>query len=210
MSKQLYRLCLDDYSTPDFCSFNKDYIGTLEDIKTFIEALRNDEKYAKSESRLIEAWDSYTAGNHEITYNATYQENKFLVRVKCLGTAGTILTDCEWEHLNTWWYPYYTKCSQAKSTHIRVSYQGKYRRCVRVKFMSLQCKSTTDEYIQFNGMCRGYPHMIEKDGDITYNRMYVLEKSFKNKVEALLDLKAFIATPDIEYRNVLNDIFGDG
>ena len=69
MHKQLYRLCLDDCSMPGFCSFNTDYIGTFDDVETFIEALRNDEKFAKTEIRLIEAWNSYAAGNHNVTYH---------------------------------------------------------------------------------------------------------------------------------------------
>jgi len=210
MSKQLYRLTLDDYSTPGFCSFSTDYIGTLEDIKAFIEALRSDERTAQSQSRLIEAWDNYEAGNHDVTYNAAYQENKLLAHVKCLGAASTELTDYEWEHLNTWGCPYYMQCSRAESTHIWVSYQGKYRRCVRVKFTNLQYKNTVGEYVDFGGMCWGYPHMIEEDGKFTFHRMYVIEKPFKNKEEALLDMENFQKSPDIEFKYVLNDIFGDG
>ena len=210
MSKQLYRLTLDDYSMPGFCSFNTDYIGTLEEVKAFIEALRKDERTAKNQSRLIEAWDSFAGGNYEVTYNAAYQENKLLARVKCLGTAQTTLTNYEWEHLNTWECPYYMKCDRSDNTHIWVSYQEKYRRCVRVKFTSLQYKNTVDEYVDFGGMCWGYPHMIEEDGDSTYHRMYVLEKVFKNKDEALLDMENFKKSPDIEFKYVLNDIFGDG
>ena len=56
----------------------------------------------------------------------------------------------------------------------------------------------------------GVPHMIEEEGDVTYHRMYVIEKAFKNKNEALLDMENFNKTPDIEFKYVLNDIFGDG
>ena len=210
MSKQLYRLTLDDYSMPGFCSFSADYIGTLEDVKAFIESLRCDDETAKNQSRLIEAWDSYEAGNHEVTYNAANQENKFLARVKRLDVTSTVVTDYEWEHLNTWDFPYHMKCSRAESMHIWVSYEGKYRRCVRVKFTSLQYKNTVDEYVDFGGMCWGYPHMIEEEGNVTYHRMYVIEKPFKNKEEALLDMENFKKSPDIEFKYVLNDIFGDG
>lgn len=195
---------------PGFCSFSTDYIGTLEDVKSFIEALRSDEKTAKNQSTLIEAWANYEAGNHHVTYNAAYQENKLLARVKCLGTAQTMRTNYEWEHLNTWDCPYYMKCSQAESTHIWVAYQGKYRRCVRVKFTNLKYKNTVDEYVDLGGMCWGYPHMIEEDGDVTYHRMYVIEKTFKTKEEVLLDTENFKKSPDIEFKYVLNDIFGDG
>ena len=52
--------------------------------------------------------------------------------------------------------------------------------------------------------------MIEEEDDVTYHRMYVIEKAFKNKNEALLDMENFKKSPDIEFKYVLNDIFGDG
>jgi len=210
MHNQLYRLCLDDCSMPGFCSFNTDYIGTLDDVESFIEAIQQDEKFADIETRLIEAWNSYAAGNHNVTYTAAYQENTFLVRVNCLSTAETVLTDYEWEHLNTWDCPYFMRCAKAESTHVWLSYQGKYCRCIRTRFTDLAYKNIIDGYLTLAGSFLGYPHMIEKDGDVTYHRMYVLEKAFKNKEETLLDIEDFKAQPDIVFRNVLNDIFGDG
>jgi len=210
MHNQLYRLCLDDCSMPGFCSFNTDYIGTLDDVESFIEAIRQDEKFADTETRLIEAWNSYTAGNHNVTYTAAYQENTFLVRVNCLGTAETVLTNYEWEHLNTWDCPYSMRCTKAESTHVWLSYQGRYRRCIRTRFTDLAYKNIKDGYSSLDSYFCGYPHMIEADGNITYHRMYVLEKAFKNKEEALLDIENFKIQPDIEFRNILNDIFGDG
>lgn len=59
-------------------------------------------------------------------------------------------------------------------------------------------------------MCWGYTHMIEEDGVITYHRMYVIEKAFKTKEDALLDMENFKKSPDIEFKYVLNDVFGDG
>ena len=49
-------------------------------------------------------------------------------------------------------------------------------------------------------------------GDVgaNYLRMYVIEKSFKNKDEVLLDMEIFKKSQDVEFRYVLNDIFGNG
>ena len=49
-------------------------------------------------------------------------------------------------------------------------------------------------------------------GDVgaNYHRMYVIEKSFKNKDEVFLDMENFKKSQDVEFRYVLNDIFGDG
>ena len=210
MCKQFYRLTLDDYSMPGFCSFSTDYIGTMDDMASFMDALRNDERSANDDSRLIDAWNRYCEGNHDVTYNAAYQENKLLESVTCLGTADTTLTDYTWEHLNTWDCSYFMKCDRAENTHIWVSYEGKYRRCVKTRFSNLQYKNTVGDYVSLGGMFWGYPHMVEDDGNITYHRMYVMEKRFENIEEALSDMENFKKVPDIEYRNVLNDIFGDG
>ena len=61
MHNQLYHLCLDDCSMPGFCSFNTDYIGTLDDVESFIEAIQYDEKFVDTETRLIEAWNNPAA-----------------------------------------------------------------------------------------------------------------------------------------------------
>ena len=116
----------------------------------------------------------------------------------------------EWEHLTTWDCPYSMRCAKAESTHVWLSYQGKYCRCIRTRFTDLAYKNIIDGYLPLAGSFWGYPHMIEKDGDVTYHRMYVLEKAFKSKEETLLDIDNFKTQPDIAFRNVLNDIFGDG
>lgn len=204
MSKQLYLLALDNYAMPAFTSFSKHYFGTLEDIGGFVEALRATEENAKHENRLIGSRDRYMAGDHNATYNAAYQDGRLLVRVKCLGTAESMLSNHEWEHLNTWEWPYYMRCTKAESTHVWLSYQGSYVRCIRTRFSNLEYKNTQGKYTAPSGCYWGYPHQIEEEDSITYNRMYVIEKTFKHKTEALLDMENFKAKPDIEFREVLN------
>ena len=45
MSKQIYKICLDDYATPGFVSFTKGYYGTVEDIEGLVSAIRDDKAH---------------------------------------------------------------------------------------------------------------------------------------------------------------------
>lgn len=207
--KQMYKLCLDDYSAASFTSFDKEYFGTINMIENFINAIKNDEKNSGRYDDLISTFNKYKNGEKDITHNVAYREVPFLSKVKVLGSSNSFLTNYKWDHLNTWGCPYTMKCKEAKSEHIWLSYQRKYVRCIKTEFTKLQYENIKDEYTS-PGMLWGFPHQIEIENDITYNRLYVVEKTFKNKKEALDDMASFKEKPDPVFAEVLNDIFGDG
>lgn len=207
--KQMYKLRLDDYSAASFTTFSKDYFGTLEDISAFIESLRSDEAFSETFADLILHFDRYMSGEKNITHIVAYREEPFLVRAKCLGTSTSYLKNHKWEHLNTWDWPYDMKCKEAKSTHVWLSCRGNYARCIRTEFNDLKYGNSALKYVT-PGKSWGFPHQIEVIGKTTYNRMFVIEKTFKNKKEALIDMQKFEIDPDPNFTEVLNDIFGDG
>ena len=47
MNKVYYKMILDDPAAASFCSFPKDYFGTLNDYHDFVEALREEKGYAE-------------------------------------------------------------------------------------------------------------------------------------------------------------------
>lgn len=208
-NKQLYRLCLDDYSAASFTSFNKDYFGTLEDISLFINAIRSDEDFAERFAKLISCFDRYINGEKDITHNVAYKEMPFLVRAKCLGVSTSYLKNYKWEHINTWQWPYNMKCKEAQNTHVWISCRGAYVRCIRTEFVDLKYENAACKYTS-PGMTWGFPHQIEVEGKTTFNRLFVVEKIFKNKAEALADMQKFRIEADPDFTEILNDIFGDG
>ena len=105
-----YRLLLDDYSAASFTSFSKDYYGTLAQIGTLFEAIKQDEELAERQKYILGIYDRYLAGETKISHNVAYQEVPFLIPAKVLGTETTVLTDFSWEHINTWGFPYLVKC----------------------------------------------------------------------------------------------------
>lgn len=205
-----YRLLLDDYSAASFTSFSKTYFGQMKDLDGFFLAIQTDEERAKDFERLLTVYEQYKAGDKKITHNVAYQEVPFLVPAKILGSETSILTNYSWKHTNTWDCIYEMRCEKAESNHIWVSCHGQYSRCIRTRFTNLEYKNTVEEYTSHDGWMWGFPHQLEYDPPITESRLFVVEKVFKNKAEAMTDRLNFIRNPDPVFDSVLDDLFGDG
>ena len=205
-----YRLLLDDYSAASFTSFDKNYFGTLEQINEFFESMKADEKLAERQKYILSIYDQYLAGNKKITHNVAYREVPFLVPAKVIGTQKSELTDYSWDHLNTWHWTYKMKCGIVVCDHIWFSCQGRYSRCIQATFTDLQYDGLLGKYEPLGDVFWGYPGQIVASNGNIRNRLYVEEKVFKNKAEALNDRINFIHSPDPDFSRVLEDIFGDG
>jgi hypothetical protein len=209
MSKY-YRLLLDDYSAPSFTSFDKDYYGTLEQMHGFFSALKADEEAAQRQEYLLSIYDQYVAGQKAIKHRVAYQKVPFLVPANILGEEKLTRINYTWDHLNTWQFPYHMKCDRIDSRHLWISCHGKYTRCIQAKFTNLFYNGFGKNYKRFSGNTWGFPHQVEYEGIITFSRLFVEEKAFKTKAEALNDQMNFRHNPDPIYSGILNDIFGDG
>lgn len=207
---RFYHLLLDDYSAASFTSFDKDYFGTLEQINEFFESIKSDKQMAKHQEYILSIYEQYLAGNKTVTHKVAYRDVPFLVPAKVIGVQKSKLTDYSWEHLNTWHWTYEMKFDIVESEHIWFSCYGKYSRCIQANFTNLQYKGIFDNYEPMDGMIWGYPCQITgKNGNLR-NRLYVVEKWFKAKEEAMNDQIQFEQSPDPDFSRVLDDIFGDG
>ena len=205
-----YRLLLDDYSAASFASFDKDYFGTLEDINEFFEKIKSDKDIVKRQKHILSVYEQFLAGKKDISHIVAYREVPFLVPAKVLATETSTLTNHVWEHLNTWRWPYMMKCDKVECTHIWFSCYGKYSRCVKAQFVNLEYGMDSEEYKLLGGMIMGFPGIIAGKKGYLYNTLFVEEKVFKNKSEAMKDRNEFIKKPDPIFSKFLDDIFGDG
>lgn len=209
MGKQIFRLQLDDYSTPGFCSSFNDYFGTLEMVEGFIDAIRNDKEDCEKYKDLISTFDRYKEGEVEIMHNVAYKDRPFLVRAKCIAERESKLSNYTWEHLNVWQWPYNMRCKTARNKHVWLVCHKQFFRCIQTEFTDLAYEHLDGRW-EHPGMLWGYPHMIEIEKRKTYNRLFIMEKRFNNRGELLADIELFDRKPDPNYREFLNDIFGDG
>ena len=80
MEQKWFRLLLDDYSVPAITTADKEYYGTLDDIKGLIESLKNDEKGSAGHKGTIEAFEKYLAGDKSATHNVAYLKSSWRVK----------------------------------------------------------------------------------------------------------------------------------
>lgn len=207
MSEHYYRLLLDDWSLPGFVSGGKSYYGTLEQIGALIMTMKEDMRNEYTFLRLKSAYERFMAGERNVTHCVAYNEVPFLVPAKVLGIAESILTDHQWDHLNTWDCIYQMKCDCAESQHIWLSCQGEYNRCIQTNFANLFYDKA---YRVEHPWIGGFPHQIEVEENVVSSRLFVVEKEFENEAELMLDQAAFQVSPDVNFTEVMNDVFGSG
>lgn len=205
-----YRLILDDYSAASFTSFSKDYFGKMEDIAGLFNAIREDDSIADSFKDLLSVYELYLSGDKKVTHMVAYREVPFLVPAKKLGSETTVLNNYTWNHTNTWGCIYEMRCEKAESTHVWLSCHGKYSRCIQTRFTNLEYMNPLGKYTSHGGRMWGFPHQLEYESPITENRLFVVEKFFKNKAVAINDHLNFVQNPDPKFDSVVDDLFGDG
>lgn len=105
------------------------------------------------------------------------------------------------------------KCAKAESKHIWFCCNRKYSRCIQTKFTDLQYESYIGKCEKLGEMLCGYPNQIIGDNGNLVNRLFVIEKTFKNRAEAMEDMAQFQKTKTLTFQRffaeILNDIFGD-
>lgn len=209
-----YQLVLDDYSKPSFTSFPKQYYGTLSQIDELFTAMKRNSRVSEKYHQILSTYDRYLNGETDITHNVAYEEIPFLTPVeRIFGIKQLEEIDSRWEHLNTWRCSYMMKCDRADSTHIWVSCQGEYMRCIQTRFMNLRYEDPMGDRV-LGCFLLGYPEQItsielEDSSCQLWNRLFVIEKTFETEIDLRNDYQNF--TPDSsDYTEILNDIFGDG
>lgn len=203
---QYYALHLWDASIPGFCSLDKMYIGTEEDIKSVAKIMEEEEHYPDT----IKAIADYFAGNTEATHNIAYQEIPILTPVTLIAKRNFIIGKTEWEHLNTWQWPYNMRFDGAELSQIIIKYKNEYHRCLRAKIKNLQYKSVVGNYEPLGTSFWGNGFIFEvteNDSERTLeNLLYVSEIAYAK----LKDAKADFETDNIKFEGICDEIFGDG
>jgi len=205
-----YRLELDDYSAAAFTSFGKYYYGTMEDLRYFFGELTIDEELKKRFKDLISTFQAFNEGQQDLTHSIAYRKVPFLVPAHLLHKETVTLESYKWEHTNTWGWPYYMRCDKVESEHLWFACGGEYFRAVKAVFSKLQYAGTADQWNHIGTMLWGFPCILTGNPFSFWNRLAEPEKHFKTMEEVRQDWKAFLETPDPDYSEFCNDIFGDG
>ena len=205
-----YRLELDDCSAAAFTSFGKYYYGTTEDLRCFFRELTIDMALKKQFGDLISRFQSFEEGQQNISHYIAYRKIPFLVPTHLLHKETVILENYEWEHTNTWGLPYYMRCDKVESEHFWFACDGEYCRTVKAVFSKLQYAGDVGQWKHVGTMLWGFPCILAGNQFGFRNRLAESEKQFKTMEEVQQDWEVFLKSPDPDYSEFCNDIFGDG
>lgn len=204
-----YRLELDDYSAVSFCSFGKYYFGTLEEIRSFIDAV--DKRCENSYRDLVSAFRAYEAGQTEVTHYVAFQKVPILTPARLIHKETLVLGDYVWDHLNTWQCIYKMRCDRVETEHLWLVCGDQGFRTMKANFKSLQYEGVLGEWITIGeDMLWGFPCVLQEDSEYFLNVIAEPEKGFKNAAELEQDWEKFKKNPDPRFAGFCNDIFGDG
>lgn len=205
-----YRLELDDCSAPAFTSFGKYYYGTLDDLRDFFSELAHDELFKDRFKELISTFQAFEEGKQNLKHHVAYREVPFLVPVRLLHSAKITLENHAWTHFNTWDHPYYMRCDKVGSEHLWFACGGDFCRATKAVFTNLQYTGHPDVWKAVGSMLWGFPCILAGDSNRFWNRLAEPEKHFSTRSAAKQDWEAFRNTPEPDYTEFCNDIFGDG
>ncbi|MBR1810037.1 MAG: hypothetical protein IJ766_00095 [Clostridia bacterium] len=203
-----YLLFLDDPALPGFVSGSKMYIGTEDDLLLFAQRLNENNAYPETASKI----QSYFTGDRNAVHRIAYQVLPILVPLTILDHSHIIQNAYEWNHINTWGFPYRMGFSKAVFSQIAFLYDKKYYRCVRAIISDLYYLSEDGKR---NDLKDGFwgnrwnfdVRSMQQGGFEIRNLLYVVEDVHTSQTAAT-DL--LHSTDHINLKEFCDDIFADG
>ena len=204
--KTLYGINLEDHFTADFCSSTKTYYGSICEIQTFINFLEDTEQYLKTK----EAFKRYLSGDTEATHYVAYREHKLIEMVELIAEEKIELNKTAWEFLNVWRWPQYMEIDSGMVSKVLLKHGKTYLRAIKASVRGLRTADHPDapqrEWHELRGGFWGHPHILVASDNDVYSALYMKEKEYKTKKEAM---EKFVAEP-ISLDCMCEDIFGNG
>ncbi len=210
-NKQYYKLVLDDYATPSFISWYKNYYGTLKEISVLIDALRRNKLLMESHRETVEAFDSFCNGNTEAEHTVAFNRCRLLTTVEMIKSKHSVLGPTVWEHINVWNCIYRMQAREIDVRRAIFRVENGYTVGIRARFRELQCNAPEldppDRWCRLDGAFWGFPKMFYIAGDILRYRLYTSMGEYPDLSSAET---AFADTDKSDFKPIVDDIFGDG
>lgn len=204
MNKVYYKMILDDPATASFCSFPKDYFGTLNDYHDFVEAVREEKGYADTR----EAFAQFLNGNSLAQHTVCYNKTPILRLASLIGKEHFELDETEWDHENVYGCTYKMRAERISAEQILFRCEDHFYRCIRPTFYGLQFKSREDaEWQDVGSQLWGNKGIIQVTGREHKFRLFVVEKE-SQKLDVVLSEMWF--PQYLNFKTACDEIFGNG
>lgn len=210
-------MVLDSYAVPAYCSDTTEYLGTLDMMGDYIDALLMNEarhkEFATSESKhsqnIARAYQEYRAGNGNAEAYIAWANRTLITPTTVYHRCKVHKSNVEFIYENMWKCPYYIEADEVEAELIYVGHEGKYKRFVKVAVSNM--RYDTEEIgrnkIKLQGEFWGQPSMLHTDKNVTHNRLLFCDQWFENKSTMQKDIER---PSEIRYEGLMADVFGDG
>ena len=205
-----YGVRLNNYFLPSSCSNHKMYFGTLNDIKVFVENIGRSEQACMT----VNAFKRYLSGEADATHEVAYIQQKLIENIELIAEGELKLGHTAWEFLNVWYHAQYMEMDSAVIKIALIKYKEQYLRVIKASVRGLRtCADINrleEEWIALSDGFWGHPGVLSssQEGDtyIVYSNLYMKEKEYATKEEALTKFHIDEVCLDC----LCEDIFGNG
>ena len=208
MAEQYFNLNFYDPAVPAFCSFDKMYVGTIDEIRVVMNRLAKTKDYVGT----VKAWKAYCTGDHNAIHNVAYRDIPLLTPVEYVSSSQLTIPGRTWEHINTWGWPYVMKISEGRISQVIVKHEGQYVRMLRAWLGDLCYESFGRKWVPLTGGFWGNDFVldvIKRPGKhFTFNNLLYIEEDSSDDLaefeDKLLNPEALI------FDKICDEIFADG
>ncbi|MBR1709632.1 MAG: hypothetical protein IJ719_12500 [Clostridia bacterium] len=200
--------CFFDPATPAYVSLSKSYIGDKQSLLAVAENLESEEYYQDTVNGIRAYFDGKTDAMHTVAFEQT----PVLRPVHVPDKTELVLGQREWDHINTWGFPYHMQFQSAEVSQLLVSDKSTYHRFVRARITGFGYRNFKDDWRPIGGFIMGNAAVldIQDRGDEGYgfaNLLYVCEDSS----ESMEEQQRKMQDPDaVVFDGICEEVFGDG
>ena len=178
----------------------------MDEIQAFIESLEDTEQYLITK----EAFKRYLEGDTEATHHVAYSEYRLLETVEVLAEEEIKLDKTAWEFLNVWRFPQYMEIDSGTVKKVLLKHGKTYLRAIKASVRGLRTADRPDapksEWLELCGGFWGHPGILIANENTVHSTLYMKEKEYKTKKEAIEKFR----TDPVSLDCLCEDVFGDG
>ena len=98
----------------------------MDEIRRFINALKNADYVKGRCNSLIEAFEAYEKGQTDVAHNVAFRDAPLLWPATILHEERHLIKDFAWTHLNIWEYPQELRCKQVELHHLWIECEQRF------------------------------------------------------------------------------------
>lgn len=205
---RFFAITLEHYACPAFCSFNKEYIGTLAMLDGFIDTISKDVKEPSYLAGIINGYQRYRDGYHDATAFVAQSEVRLIHPLTTIEVHHHDAAPFFYEHTNVWGFPYFIRAERMNADIVYVRRGKNHMRYVGA-YLEQPLYGTTENDCndELNDSLWGHPGVLSFENGVLSSRIMFCDRLFESQAEMKQDI---LSPSPIDFTGFFEDVFGDG